>query len=301
MSTIPLVKLNTGAYMPAVGLGTWSGWTQEENDSAKTWILTALQNGYRALDTAFAYGTEKVVGQAIRESGLKREDIFVTTKLPSRHHDRVQKSLEMSLERSGLDYFDLYLIHWPQAYVYRDEDYKGKSELAEDITISQTWAQMEEVLASGKVKAIGVSNFSEKTLDIVLANAKVVPAVNQVEMHPYLSQVPLKTYCDARGIVLTAYTPSGYGTVRADPVMEEIAKKHGASTAQVAFAWHVARGTTLCPKSTNVERQKENLSLPKLDEEDIKRIDALNKDQRLCNKPDKNGKVFGSTMEQLGW
>jgi len=165
MSTVPSVTLNNGVRMPAIGLGCWAGETLEEQVQSQTWFLTALKNGYRHLDTAHGYDTEQYVGNAIRESGIPRKEVFVTTKLPFDHHARVAASLEESLERAGLDYFDLYLMHWPQAFRYRADGSQppdDESELDDETTFSMTWADMEKLMGTGKVRAIGVSNFSIK-------------------------------------------------------------------------------------------------------------------------------------------
>lgn len=204
----------------------------------------------------------------------------------------------MSLKNLGLDYVDLYLVHWPTPTKIDDS---GKLITYDTPTVNEIWAQMEKVYASGKAKAIGVSNFSIKTLEQLLQTAKVIPAVNQVELHPYLTQNALKEFCDKKGIVLTAYTPSGYQTVRSDPLIVELAAKYKVSPAQVIFAWHISRGVSIVPKSSNAERQKENLNLPALGEEDIKRITSLDRNERLCNKADKDGLVMGWTYEKLGW
>ncbi|KZT55833.1 Aldo/keto reductase [Calocera cornea HHB12733] len=303
MSTVPIVTLNNGVKLPAIGLGCWSGTTPEEQAKSEPWILTALQNGYRHLDTAYGYGTEKYVGNAIRSSGIPREEIFVTTKLPSNHHARVAESLEESLKRAGLDYFDLYLMHWPMAFHYRPDGYKrpdGKPDLDEETTFSKTWADMEKLVGTGKVRAIGISNFSIQNLEILLKDAKIVPAMNQVELHPLLRQEDLVQYCKGKGIMLTAYSPTGYAQVREHPVVVKIAEKHKASPAQIALAWHVQRGYAACPKSTNSERQKENINLPTLDAEDIEKLNSIDENRHLCNYGP-GPLVSGWTYEQLGW
>ncbi|KZT13088.1 Aldo/keto reductase [Laetiporus sulphureus 93-53] len=306
MSLVPKLKLNTGALIPAIGLGGWSGTTKEQHAQATPWMLTALQSGYRHIDTAWGYGTEKCVGEAIRKSGVPREEIWITTKLPWNHPGlrTVEESLDDSLKNLGTSYVDLYLLHWPQVVDWPDEgpDYSGPDKIREDApTFNETWAAMEEMYHKGKAKNIGVSNFSVKTLEELLKTAKVVPAVNQVEMHPYLAQPDLKAYCDAKGILLTAYTPTGYGTVRSDPTIVELAQKYKVSPAQIILAWHVARGVVAVPKSSNVERQKENINLPTLEEEDFKRVTALDRGERLCNKVDENGYICGWPREKMGW
>ncbi|KIJ43909.1 hypothetical protein M422DRAFT_30725 [Sphaerobolus stellatus SS14] len=309
MSQIPLFELKNapGIKIPAIGLGCWSGLTDEEHNAGKAWMLTALQNGYRHMDTAHGYGTEHSVGNAIRESGIPREEIFVTTKLPSHHHGRVKESLEESLKRAGFEYYDLYLMHWPQAFVFRNDDpdplrEDGNYDVVDHPDANETWAEMEKLLETGKVKAIGISNFSVKTLTQLLKTAKVIPAVNQVEIHPHQNQNELKEFCDSKGIVLTAYSPSGYAPVREDLAVVAIAKKHGVSPAQVSLAWHLSRGIVAVPKSTKVEHQRANLlELPKLDEEDIATLGTLHKNAHYCGYPGPKDHVFGWTYEQMGW
>jgi len=293
--------------VPAIGLGTYGGVTLEERAAVENWALNALKAGYRHIDTAWIYGTEHAVGKAIIRSGIPREQLWVTTKLPYCHPGRVEESINQSLANAGLDYYDLYLIHWPMVVAYEE---KNPSPVNEDGTIKlavnppsmgQTWADMEKVLASGKVKSIGVSNFSIKTLEELLKTAKVVPAVNQVELHPYLAQNDLLTYCKSKNIVLTAYTPTGYATVRGDSTIVSLASKYGVSPAQIILAWHISRGTIAVPKSTNIDRQKENIDLPTLAPKDIEAINGLDKGERLCSKAGKDEKVWGWTYEQLGW
>ncbi|KIJ46249.1 hypothetical protein M422DRAFT_29381 [Sphaerobolus stellatus SS14] len=309
MSQIPLFELKNapGIKIPAIGLGCWSGLTDEEHNAGKAWMLTALQNGYRHMDTAHGYGTEHSVGNAIRESGIPREEIFVTTKLPSHHHGRVKESLEESLKRAGFEYYDLYLMHWPQAFVFRNDDPNplredGNYDVVDHPDVNETWADMEKLLETGKVKAIGISNFSVKTLTQLLKTAKVTPAVNQVEIHPHQNQNELKELCDSKGIVLTAYSPSGYAPVREDPAVVAIAKKHNVSPAQVSLAWHLSRGIVAVPKSIKVEHQRANLlELPKLDEEDIATLGTLHKNAHYCGYPGPKDRVLGWTYEQMGW
>ncbi|KZS89209.1 reductase AKOR2 [Sistotremastrum niveocremeum HHB9708] len=304
----PTVKLNTGAIMPAIGLGTWSGTTKEEWESALPWYKSALSVGYRLLDTAHGYGTEPVVGKAFRESGIPREEMWITTKLPSQHHDRVVYSLDESLDRLGYPSVDLYLIHWPQSHPYHANDEPDiKGEDGRHVTVvhpdvGETWKQMEEVYESGKAKAIGVSNFSVKTLTQLLKTAKIIPAVNQVEMHPHLNQSELKAFCDKHGIVLTAYSPTGYAPVRTDPTVTALATKHSVSPAQISLAWHVQRGTSAVPKSTDVGRQEGNLKkLPILSKEDMQKLGSLNNGKHLCQYGCPEGDVFGWSYEQMGW
>jgi glycerol 2-dehydrogenase (NADP+) len=292
------VKLSTGIKIPVISNGSWAPATGNARAEVKDWTLTAFKAGYRHIDTAHGYGTEKSVGLAFKESGLKREDVFITTKLPWDHHSRVQESFNESLTNLGLDYVDLYLLHWPQCVV---EDADGNLKAVESPTFVEVWAEIEKIFQQKKAKAIGVSNFSIKNLEILLETAKVVPAVNQVELHPYLAQNELREYCKNKNIVIEAYTPSGYSKVRNDPVIVEIAQKRGVTPNQVILAWHLARETVIVPKSADEERQKENLNLPVLSQDEVKQIDTLDRGERICNKPDEHGMVWGWTMEQLGW
>nr|AAS46750.1 reductase AKOR1 [Pleurotus djamor] len=223
------------------------------------------QSGYKHIDTAYNYHTEKYVGNAVRESGIPREELFITTKLPWHHYARVAESFQESLDALGLGYIDLYLIHWPQPILYDPNDPLPKNPDGTPKTtnypFTKIWADMERLLDTGKVRAIGVSNFSIKNLEILLESAKVVPAVNQVELHPYLAQPELVDYCKQKGIAITAYTPTGYQTVRDDPVIVELASKYRVSPAQVILAWHMSRGVIVTPKSANAERQRENINV----------------------------------------
>jgi len=303
---IPLFTLNNGVKMPAIGLGCWAGITADERAAGVSWMKTAAEVGYKHFDTAQGYGTEGTVAKALKEAGVNRKDIFITTKLGWAQTGRVQQSFEESLKALDTDYVDLFLIHWPFSVRYDPNDRMprnaaGDLDVVDKPTFVEAWAEMEKIYASGRAKAIGVSNFSIKTLEVLLKTAKVVPAINQVEMHPYLAQEDLKKYCDEKGIIITAYTPTGYGIVRADPTITELAKKYSVQPAQIILSWHVTRGVIAVPKSSSAEHQKENLELPKLDSEDFKKISALDRNQRLCSKANERGIVWGWTYEQLGW
>ncbi|KAH7919560.1 Aldo/keto reductase [Leucogyrophana mollusca] len=177
----------------------------------------------------------------------------------------------------------------------------GTLRLDETCNFNETWAEMENVLASGKVKAIGVSNFSTKTLEQLLKTAKIVPAVLQVELHPFLAQHDLLRYCREKGIVVAAYAATGYAPVRDDPTISALAKKYQVTPTQIILSWHVGRDTAAIVKSANIDRQKENLKIVALDREDARSIDALDRNQRLCIKPDRSGMVFGWSYDRLGW
>ncbi|PCH03341.1 Aldo/keto reductase [Penicillium occitanis (nom. inval.)] len=270
-------KLNTGAEIPALGFGTWQS-SPEETQRA---VYHAIKVGYRHIDTALAYSNEVDVGKGIQaaiDDGLvKREDLFVTTKLWNVYANRVEEGLDTSLKALGLDYVDLYLVHWP----VRMND-KGNHPLfpklpdgTRDIIHSHnhvdTWKAMEKLPASGKVKAIGVSNYSVPFLEALLAEATIVPATNQIENHPQLAQQEIVDFCKSKGILIEAYSPlgsTGSPLFTAEPVVE-IAKKRGVSPAAVLLSWHLARGSVVLAKSINPDRITANRELVELDTDDV--------------------------------
>ncbi|KAJ7780191.1 NADP-dependent oxidoreductase domain-containing protein [Mycena maculata] len=271
---------------------------------SRAWyVASGVWTGYRHIDTAQIYDTEPSVGVAFRASGLPREEVFITTKLPWHHPKYVARSFDESLRNLGLDYVDLYLMHFPQTVAYPSETKQQPRELTivDTLTFNETWAELERIHASGRARAIGVSNFSIKTLEQLFKTAKIVPAVNQVEMHPYLAQTELLEYCRAKGIVVTAYSPSGHEVVRSDPTIIALAKKYSVTPTQIILAWHVARGVAAVPKSADPARQKENITLPALSAEDVVSITALDRNERIVNKFGPDGKLYGWTAEQYGW
>lgn len=269
-------------------------------------VKTALKIGYRHLDTASGYANEEHVGKAVKESGIPRSELFITTKLGNKDHARVQAAFDESLAKLDCEYIDLYLIHWPQAQL---DD--GKIlQPGESPTYVETWKAMEKVLETGKVKAIGVSNFSIKTLEVLLPEATVVPAVNQVQMHPCLPQHDLLAYCTQKGIHVTAYTPLGRADSPffSDDTVQRIATKNSITTAQVVLSWGVQRGVSVIPKSEREERLKANFQTVKLSDEDFTEIDNLHKKPKMHRQllvspiiDPENGIVFGWTHAQLGW
>ncbi|PVH77751.1 Aldo/keto reductase [Cadophora sp. DSE1049] len=273
-------KLNTGAEIPALGLGTW----QSGPGEVKKAVSYALSVGYKHIDCAYCYGNEDEVGEGLKEAfanGVKREDIFVTTKLWSTYHSRVEQNLDMSLKSLGLDYVDLYLMHWPVAMNPNGNHEKfpkhpdGSRDLVTDWKHTQTWKAMEKLVATGKVKAIGVANYSVKYLEELLPEATIVPAVNQIENHPSLPQQEIVDFCKEKNIHITAYSPlgsSGSPMMKEKPILE-VAEKRGVTPASVLLSYHVARGSSVLAKSVNPERIKANMEIVKLDAADMKILD----------------------------
>jgi diketogulonate reductase-like aldo/keto reductase len=273
VTDIPKYKLNNGILMPQLGLGTWQA---EDGDETVEAIRSALDIGYRLIDTAAIYGNEESAGRAIEESGLKREDIFVTTKLWNDSHDfdRALRAYDDSLARLGLDYADLYLIHWPVP--------------AQD-KFTEAWRALEKLYEDKRVRAIGVSNFKPTHLDNLLASAQVVPAINQIELHPRLQQLETRRYCADNGIQVESYSPlQRAGELLKDETLQRLADKHDVTRAQVVLRWHIQEGLVVIPKSTHRERQRENFDIFDfvLDKDDMTAIRGMNKETRVLHDPD---------------
>ncbi|MDR2221491.1 MAG: aldo/keto reductase [Flavobacteriaceae bacterium] len=245
------LKLNDGRLIPSVGFGTYKA-TKEEGIAA---VKNALQKGYRLLDTAAIYKNEEEVGQGIRESGVAREDIFVTTKVwrENMGYEETKKALAISLEKLGLDYIDLYLIHWPANYKNFGANWQKVN--------AETWRAMEELQAQGKIKSIGVSNFWEEHLEALLETAKVVPAINQIEFHPGYWQPDLKAYCEKKHILIEAWSPLARGKVFENEVLIAIAEKYNKLISQVCLRWCFQHNTIAIPKSNTEERIIANLDI----------------------------------------
>lgn len=280
------IKLNNGTTIPALGLGTWQS-PKGEVAAAVEYALT--QTEIRHIDAAYVYQNEEEVGEGIKkaiESGkVTREEIFVTTKVFPSYHTKVEESLSKSLKNLSLDYVDLLLIHWPVGFnpngkddlFPRNED--GSIQLDESFNVVNTWRQFEAVYKTGKTKAIGVSNFSVGVLEDLLPHAEVVPAVNQIEFHPFLVQEDLIDYCKKKGIVLEAYSPLGStgGPLLKQEGVLKIAEKHKTEPASVLISWHLLEGRVVLPKSVTPSRILSNSKLVPLDKEDLEFLDGLHK------------------------
>lgn len=243
--------LNNNVTIPALGFGTWKA---ENGEIAYQAVLEALKVGYRHIDTATIYKNEESVGRAILDSGIPREDIFVTSKLWNTNHncEQARQAFEESLEKLSLDYLDLYLIHWPNPKPLREND-QWK------IRNAEVWRAMEDLYQEGKIRAIGVSNFLPHHLDALIKTATIVPAVNQVRLAPGVYQEEVVDYCREKGILLEAWGPFGQGELFNSKEVQEIASNHEKTVAQIALAWSFAEGFLPLPKSVTVSRIQANL------------------------------------------
>ncbi len=267
-----MVKLNNNVEIPELGLGVY----KIEDADVERVIHTAIDAGYRAIDTAWFYKNEKALGEALKTVNIKREDLFITTKLWNdfQGYDATIKAFNHSLESLQLTYIDMYLIHWP---------------CPEDGLFIETYKALETLYKEGKIKAIGVCNFKEHHLDQLLAETEVVPAVNQVEFHPLFNQKALQAYCESKGIKLMAWSPlmrGGEWLNNAD--LQSIADQYNKTVAQVIIKWHLQQGRLVIPKSQNDNRIRENFDVFdfELSDEDLAKIDQLNTDERQFRDPD---------------
>ncbi|OLR94536.1 aldo/keto reductase [Actinokineospora bangkokensis] len=271
MSTVPQVTLNDGTSIPQVGFGVW----QVPADEVTGAVSAALEAGYRSIDTAAAYRNEEGTGRAIAESGIAREELYVTTKLwnDDQGYDSTLRAFDASMEKLGLEYLDLYLIHW--ASPKRDK-------------YVETWKAFEKLKADGRVRSIGVSNFHPAHLERLFGETEVVPVVNQIELHPNLPQRELKAFNDKHGIVTEAWSPLASGGLLKDDTLTRIGEKHGKSSAQVILRWHVQAGNVVIPKSVTPERIRANIDLFdfELDADDLAAIDGLDNGERTGPDPD---------------
>lgn len=266
------LMLNTdGVQIPQLGYGVW----QVPAEEAEQAVAAAFQAGYRHVDTAAAYGNEEGVGRAVRGSGLPREKVFVTTKLWNGDHGRTEAAFDESLARLGLDHLDLFLIHWP---------------VPEQDKYVQAWKAMEKIYRDGRVRAIGVSNFTVNTLTRLMDETGITPSINQIELHPYLQQREMRAFHEANGILTEAWSPLGQGKgLLSDPALSVLSGKYGKTPAQIVLRWHLQLGNVVIPKSVTPARIKENIDVFDfiLDTEDMSAIGAMNKGQRLGPDPDR--------------
>lgn len=261
--------LNNGVSMPWLGLGVWQ---VKEGEEVEASVRHAIQTGYASIDTAAAYANEEGVGRAIRDSGVPRDSLFITTKVWNAHqgYDSTLRAFEASRRKLGLDILDLYLIHWPV---------KGK--------YKETWRALEKLYKDGAVRAIGVSNFQVHHLQDLLDGCEVAPMVNQVEFHPLLTQKPLLSFCREQRIQLEAWSPLMQGNLEL-PLLAELSAKYGKSAAQIVLRWDLQHGVVTIPKSVTSHRIEENANVFdfELSGEDMARLDALNQDKRFGPDPD---------------
>jgi len=281
--------------MPLIGLGTWQAAPGEVGAAVKS----ALTAGYKHIDCAACYGNEKEIGEVFKaqfSGSIARDSVFITSKLWNSEHkpENVEAACNQTLADLQLDYLDLYLVHWPQNFQKVEGTTRGFPRTPEggivydlDTTIMQTWEAMEQLVDSGKCKAIGLSNFNSKQIAEIMEKGRIKPAVLQVESHPFFTQEPLIAFCKGHGVQVTAYSPLGSGAeldgsiIPKHPALAEIGAKHGKSAAQVALAFQSNRGIPTFPKSVKAERIAQNLDVDfKLSEDEMKAISALNADTR---------------------
>lgn len=260
-------RLSNSVEMPVLGFGTWQLTNEEEAAPA---VAAALRLGYRHIDTAAAYGNEEGVGKGLRDSGIPREDIFLTTKLanPVRGYQETLDAFEESIAKLQVDYLDLYLVHWPNPFKYRERWQEANA---------QSWKAMEELYDAGKIKAIGVCNFKPHHFEELKKTAKYLPMVNQIKLCPGVKDDETVSYCVEHDITIQAYSPLGHGAILADPLLAELAEKHKKTAAQVALRWSLQKDYVPLPKSKSVERIKANADIYdfELSDQDMQAIDQL--------------------------
>ncbi|EKP7340239.1 aldo/keto reductase [Listeria monocytogenes] len=275
------ITLANGVEMPRVGMGVFQ-MTPDQAENATKW---ALEAGYRSIDTAQGYNNEEAVGKGLIASGVPREEVFITTKVRASQlgYEATKAAFYESLEKLQLNYIDLFLIHWPKTGLYND-----------------AWRVMEELYEAGKIRAIGVSNFLPEHLDQLLTTAKITPMINQIEVHPMLTQVAERQYNDSLGIVTEAYCPLGSGRLLRHPSLLKLAKKYGKTTAQLMIRWEIQNDIVTIPKSVNQDRIKANFDVWdfEISEDDIQLINALNENKRVGTDPHHFMEIFYGDKKQ---
>jgi 2,5-diketo-D-gluconate reductase A len=270
----PIVALNSGQTLPQLGLGVY----KVGQDIGVELVKAAIEVGYRRFDTAALYDNEFEIGAGIRQSGLAREEVFVTTKIWNDRHgfENATEAIDESLARLNIGYIDMLLIHWP---------------CPKQNLIVETWQALENALESGEVRGIGVSNFNSNHMSTLLAHSKVVPAINQIELHPGLQQPTMREFNRSHGIATEAWSPLDRGRFATNPVLADIAKKHGKAVTQVIIRWHLELGNLVIPKTSNPDRLRENIDVFDfaLDLEDLASIATLNTDERHGPDPEEFG------------
>jgi 2,5-diketo-D-gluconate reductase A len=275
VSNVPAISLNNGTHIPQLGFGVY----QIDPDETAGAVRTALEIGYRHIDTAEMYRNERGVGQGVRDAGIDRGEVFITSKLNNGFHrpDDARRAFDATLEALGFDYVDLFLIHWPLPTLY-DGDYVS------------TWQTLEEFKKDGRARSIGVSNFQVEHLERLARETETTPVVNQIEVHPYFTNEAVRAYGKEHDIVTEAWSPIAQGKVLDDPVVTQIAEATGKTPAQVVLRWHIQRGDIVFPKSVTPERIKQNFALFdfELDESDVDALSALDRgeDGRTGPNPD---------------
>jgi 2,5-diketo-D-gluconate reductase A len=274
VTSIPDITLNNGQTIPQLGFGVF----QVAPDDTVAAVSKALEAGYRHIDTAEMYGNEAEVGEAIARSGLDRAEVFVTSKLGNDAHepDDARHAFDATLKALGFDYVDLFLIHWPLPARYGGD-------------FISTWQTLEEFYREGRARSVGVSNFQPHHLRRLHGETQVIPAVNQIEVNPYLTQDDVRAFCTGHQIAVEAWSPLGRGSVLGDPVVQSVARRAGKTPAQVVLRWHIQRGDIVFPKSVSPDRIQENIDIFdfELTAADIEDLAALNKDQRTGPDPDR--------------